>query len=151
MVQNKKRCDLYYRQYDFSNKLCLESLSDYKSSSITHLNESIDKTFQDAISECFTEFSSITSLIITREVINSLVHLYISYVPEYYQLMQKLFGFDKKVVMKKNDHLKNTRYYDRLLFYHYLSQSRIRFNQLFTYWSIINTCSIYGKGECKRH
>ena len=87
VAQNKKQHNLCHRQHDFSNKLYLKIIPDNQSFSFTHLNECIDKTFQDSISECFIEFTSITLLIITREVINSLVDLCVSCIPEHYRVM----------------------------------------------------------------
>ena len=58
-----------------------------------------------------------------------------------------MLGFDKKEALKKNHHLTASGYYDRILFYNYLSSSRIRFNHNFSVWATINTCSMYGRGE----
>ena len=75
-----------------------------------------------------------------------LVVLYKTKLPQHYTINKYLYGFHKKELMQKNKHLALSGFYDRLLFYHYLTFSRIKFNHNFIYWGIINTCSIYGKG-----
>ena len=60
-----------------------------------------------------------------------------------------MLGFKGKENISKNEHLYDMSYYDRLIFYQYLAQSRIRFNHSFTYWGIINTASEYAIGNRK--
>ena len=61
-----------------------------------------------------------------------------------------MLGIDKKEKRYKNNLLTIcTHQYDHLIFYHYLSQSRIRFNHNFTFWAMVTTAATYARGDSR--
>ena len=81
----------------------------------------IESTFKKAISLCFTEFSSISEPILSVKELNELVILYKTKLPSHYNLMKSYLGFDIKEKKTENHHLVTSDYYDRLIFYQFLS------------------------------
>ena len=99
----------------------------------------------------FLYFTKIHSPILSCEQILHLVNIYKTKLKSHYKFTKELSAFDRKIKEAWNNHLLLSHYYDRLLFYQYLAQSRISFNHIFALWGVINTCSIYGKGQkCNR-
>ena len=64
--------------------------------------------------------------------------------------MRNMLGFDNKATKSRNQHFVETSYYDRLIFYQYLTQSRIRHNHNFSNWGTVNTCAIYARSNGSR-
>ena len=129
------------------NKMQLTKVIDFSSNDYIAVHNEIENTFLDAITKCFTDFTEISSPILSRDQILHLVNIYKTKLKSHYEFTKQLFAFDKKMQESRNSHLLLSHYYDRLLFYQYLAQSRIRYNHNFAYWGVINTCSIYGKGQ----
>ena len=149
MVLNKKRREQSIKLNKGSKEIGTQykpNISDFNANSVNSL---IEKTFLKCIKECYTDFTEINSLILSTSDISMLVNEYKLKLPEHYLIMKNIFGYDKKEKMERNNHLVRRGYYDRVCFYQYLVQSRVRWNHTFTYWGIINTCSVYGKNGGK--
>ena len=54
--------------------------------------------------------------------------------------------FIQKVGEKKNTFLKYSGYYDRLVFYNFLSMARKRNNKVMVCWAVISAWANYGRG-----
>ena len=145
---NMKRREFILKLND-KNKLKKVAISLNMGNKYFFINETIESTFKNAIVQCYTDFSEISCPILSREDINKLVTLYKNNAQDHYIMMKNMLGFDKKEKEKRNDHLKVIGYYDRILFYQYLVLSRLRYSHMFSYWGLINSCSIYGKGGGK--
>mmetsp|Transcript_10163 Transcript_10163/g.14366 ORF Transcript_10163/g.14366 Transcript_10163/m.14366 type:complete len:225 (+) Transcript_10163:585-1259(+) len=94
--------------------------------SYNNLLKTIDSTFSNAIKRTYTQFCSLGDRLITNEEQNNLVELYKSSMPNHYHTMMTMMGMKNKEGMKKNSILVQTGFYDRRLFYMFLSQTRIK-------------------------
>ena len=106
----------------------------------------IDTTFKDVIQKCYTTFCIISQPILSTKTINELIDLYMLKLPQHYNLMKTLLGYDKKEKMTKNLHLTKTGYYNKILFYQFLMQSRVRDPHNCIHWAMISAAAAYGRG-----
>jgi hypothetical protein len=109
----------------------------------------IDTVFKNEIRSCYDSFQSVTQPLLSKEQVNALVLMYKNELPHHYALMKEMFGFDLKENQMRQTHLKETGFYDRLVFYQFLSQARIRFNHNCTHWGIVSAAACYGRGGGK--
>ena len=149
LVQNNKKKQELQQRSNSTNNSILSQVMTLNNALYSVVNNEIESTFEKAVKLCYTDFCELSSPIIDRNEIMRLVTLYKTKLHHHYLINKHLYGFDKKENMQKNKHLALTGFYDRLLFYQYLTYSRIKFNHNFTYWGIINTCAIYGRGSGK--
>ena len=115
--------------------------------SFDYVNEIVEKKFGEAIFKCYSSFSKISTPLLSRDDINDLVDLYKTNLSYHYRYLMIMFGFDKKIELARNKHLKLSGYYDRIVFYQYLLQTRVRCNHLLTNWGIVNTAAAYARGS----
>lgn len=106
----------------------------------------IDNTFQNAISGCYHQFCSFAEPLVSRESISKLIDIYKECLPTHYNNMHTQFQFDTKEGQQQFSHLRNTGYYDRLLFYQFLAQSRVKNPQNLIHWASVTAAATYGKG-----
>ena len=146
----------YYMVINQRNKIFIESLKknqkleismDLSSSNFKLLNVHIDKCFEDAMLKCYTDFCEITQPLVSRDCILHLVAMYKQHLPVHYNCLMSMFGFDKRSKLKKNAHLVKGGFYDRLVFFQYLTQNRVSCNHSFTYWGMVTTASAYSRGN----
>ena len=76
-----------------------------------------------------------------------MVGMYKEELTDHYELNKRLLGFHLKERIDRNNHLAQYGYYDRILFYHYLSQNRIRNPHENLGWALIATASMYCQGN----
>ena len=94
--------------------------------SFKDLMNEVDNVFKKEMMNCYSTFNCITEPILSRTQIMKLVSKYKASLPHHYKLMKEVLGFHLKENQKRNIHLHESFYYDRLLFYQFLQQSRIR-------------------------
>ena len=105
-----------------SNSTSIDKIQNYNDKDYLTVNKIIDEVFGKAINECFHDFSEITMPLLTRYHINEMIALYKSKLTNHYNQMRNMLGFDNKATKSRNQHLVETSYYDRLIFYQYLTQ-----------------------------
>ena len=110
------------------------------------MNE-VDNVFQSQMKKCYTTFNSITEPILSRRQIITLVSIYKNRLPNHYKLMKGVLGFHLKENTIRNVHLNESSYYDRLLFYQFLQQSRIRSCKHMPFWGMVAAADAYAKGD----
>ena len=110
------------------------------------MNE-VDDTFKAQMKTCYTTFNSITEPILSRRQIMTLVAIYKNRLPHHYKLMKEVLGFHLKENKTRNVHLHESSYYDRLLFYQFLQQSRIRNVKHMPFWGMVAAADAYAKGD----
>ena len=81
------------------------------------LIKNIDLAFRQEIDTCYSKFCSFSEPILSRSAILLLVGEYKRCLPNHYNTMKTIFGFDKKENTDKFSHLRDNFYYDRILFY----------------------------------
>ena len=112
-----------------------------------YVNSIIEQTFYEAIERCYKGFNKITQPLLSRVEVNKLVDIYKENLCQHYKLQMKMFGFAQKQELSRNQHLKDSGYYDKLVFYTYLSHERIRFNQFLASWGMITAGAVYARGR----
>ena len=145
MVQSQKKqiqCDNYKIKKATKTKIEFDRVSYH------YVNSIIEEKFYSAIESCYKEFCEITQPLLSRDVIDELVSLYKSHLKQNYELQMEMFGFLQKKELARNKHLKDAGYYDRLVFYHYLAQERVRFNHMLASWGMVTAGAGYARGEC---
>ena len=148
MVQSQKK----QIQYDsFIAKKSEVSKIDFDRVSYNYVNSIIEEKFYSAIENCYKDFSEISQPLLSRDIIDELVSLYKSNLKQHYNLQMEMFGFLQKKELSRNKHLKDAGYYDRLVFYHYLAQERVRFNHVLISWGMVTAGSGYARGECNNY
>ena len=121
-------------------------LLNYSDENYKMVNATIENTFEEAMMKCYNDFTAITTPLLSCSQIDYLVSLYKTCLPEHYECSMIMLGYNKKVNMHKNKHLIESGYYDRIVFYQYLSQGQVRYNHLFTFWGMATTASAYANG-----
>ena len=79
--------------------------------------------------------------------VDDLISEYKKQFPEHYNIMSALMGIEDKTKLKnRNGHLISTNYYDRMLFYQYLQQNRMKNSLCCVAWAMICTASLCSQG-----
>jgi hypothetical protein len=84
-----------------------------------------DNVFKTEMKKCYTTFCSITEPIVSASALLELVLIYKKSLPDHHNMMMKLIGFKLKENQMRNIHLKQTNYYDRLVFFQLLQQAHV--------------------------
>ena len=115
------------------------------------VTDEIDQMFKTAFHDCYTKFCAITEPILSRPQMLHLIQLYKTKMNHHYSLMKKVLGFHLKENQMKNVHLKENGYYDRLIFYQFLQQTRIRNCKHMPYWALVSSADAYAKGSGEKN
>ena len=124
----------------------IEKIEFVNEANLKLLLDTIESKFSDAINECFTTFSDISSPILSVSDIDELIELYKTQLPLHYRTMSRILGIDQKQNVTRNLHLVQSGYYDRMIFYNFLSQCRIKCPDNCVSWAIVAAASIYSRG-----
>ena len=141
---NNKNHSVTIRQYDSLVQNFEPAVLEGESYNL--LLSDLNTSFGVSIKKCYGDFVVIGSPIITRTETDVLVALCKSKMPYHYKTMYAMLGYNKKVGITKNKHLVETGYYDRQVFYSFLSMSRQRNPHKIMNWAIISACANYGRG-----
>ena len=109
----------------------------------------VDKTFQNGIQRTYTQFCSLGGCIIDTNERDKLISRYKTVMPNHYKMIKLMMGIKSYENLSKNDALKQTHFYDKKLFYAFLSSSRSKNPQLCTWWGIVAAAAAYGNGASR--
>ena len=143
IVNRKRKAEIDTLRNKRNNKFLLN----YNEETYKFVNNKIETAFENAMLACYTDFSEITQPLLSRDTINDLVALYKQYLPQHYECSMIMLGYNRKITLNKYHHLQQTGFYDRIVFYQYLTQGRVRYNHLFTFWGMVSTASAYARGQ----
>ena len=107
----------------------------------------VDNMFKHEMKGCYSTHNSTTEPIVSRIQTMRLVGIYKKNLPHHYKLMKEVLGFHLKENKTRNAHLHESSYYDRLLFYQLLQQSRIRNCKHMPHWGMVAAADAYAKGD----
>ena len=107
----------------------------------------VDDAFKKEMKSCYESCNSITEPMLSRMQIMRLVSTHKKTLPNHYKLMKEVLGFHLKENTTRNVHLHESNYYDRLLFYQFLQQSRIRSCKHMPFWGVVAAADAYAKGD----
>ena len=105
-----------------------------------------DNVFREAIQQTYTNYVIIGSPVITQIAVNNMVESYITSMQSHFNAFNDLLGFKQKSVMKKNEHLTQSGYYKRQVFYNMLAMSRQKNKNKMKHWAMISAGANYGRG-----
>ena len=127
-----------------TNKVQEEIL--FEGTKYNNLITDIDITFKNAIISTYTSFCVLGDPLVSANQINVLVERFKIEMKVHYYMMKRILGIDKKERLTKNNHLVTTGYYDRLIFYNFLSLSRLRNPQSCINYAMVSAAALYSKG-----
>jgi hypothetical protein len=102
----------------------------------------VDLVFKSAVKECYGHFISLTAPIVSQETIVKLVDMFKSRFQEQYWAIATLLKYSDHMKLARAQHL--LPFYDRMIFYHFLSLCRVRSHKTFSWWALVNACMRYG-------
>ena len=110
------------------------------------LISTIDLTFKRAIISTYTSFCVLGEPLVSAMQINVLVDRFKREMNVHHFMMKKILGIDKKERLIRNKHLVDTGYYDRMIFYNFLTLTRLRNPQSCINYAIVSAAALYSKG-----
>ena len=128
------RSTCYIEHIEFTSKDDLEEL----------LN--VIKKINDAANACFTTFSDIDSPMLSVSDINELIDSCKTNIPLCCRTMRKTLGIHHELSATRNLHLTQTIHYDRIIFYNFLCQCRLKNLLKCIAWEMIAAASIFSRG-----
>jgi hypothetical protein len=105
----------------------------------------VEGVFRDAVMECYGCFVSLTVPIVSQLTIVRLVDLFKSRFKTQYWVLATMLNYNEHMKLAKNEHL--LPFYDRMIFYHFMSICRVRSHKTFSWWALINACIRYGSSN----
>ena len=119
-VQILALCNCYYRtMFNIARSILkktekttnmIEKIEFVNEANLKLLLDTIESKFSDAINECFTTFSDISSPILSVSDIDELIELYKTQLPLHYRTMSRILGIDQKQNVTRNLHLVQSGY-----------------------------------------
>ena len=106
----------------------------------------IDDVFKKGITKCYTKFNDLREPIISEKDIRVLMNRYMETLPNHYNTLKNMLEFDKKESLSKNSHLLSMKYYDKLIFYKFLSLARVKNTQNCIHWAMVAQGARYARG-----
>ena len=110
------------------------------------LISAIDVTFKQAIIQTYTSFCVLGEPLVSSLEINVLVDRFKNEMKLHHYMMKSILGIDKKERLLKNTHLVSTGYYDRMIFFNFLTLTRLRNPQSCIHYAIVSAAALYSKG-----
>jgi hypothetical protein len=102
----------------------------------------IDGVFKSAVKACYGKFVSLTAPIVSQKTIIRLVEMFKSRFQHQYLAIAVLLNYTTHMNKERLKHL--LPFYDRMIFYHFLSLCRVRSHKTFSWWALVNACMRYG-------
>ena len=112
----------------------------------TSVMERIDAEFKKAIMDCYENFHSFVEPIVSGESTLQMMEYYKKALPNHYNMMKSMLEFDKKESLTENKHLVEQGYYDKRIFYQFLSLCRTKNCHNCPHWALISKLADYGRG-----
>ena len=106
----------------------------------------IDQVFTDGITKCYTSFCEINEPIVSRKDIDDMIQSYIKNLPDHHKTMREIMCIDQKEKKTKNQHLLDQNFYNKSIFYQFLSQSRVMNCPNLCNWACITAIANYARG-----
>ena len=126
------------------------SSANFKGNTFRELIERIDTVFKAAIHSRYSQFSLYNEPLLSEEQLSSITNDYITSMPEHYEVMKNIIGYDSKEKHIRNAHLLQRQFYDRKLLHLFLNKVRIMCPKNLVYYGVANTVAHYGRGQFSR-
>jgi hypothetical protein len=102
----------------------------------------VEGVFEKAVVDCYGRFVSLTEPIVSQPSMVHLVDLFKEKFQAQYWAIAMLLKYNVNMKLFRCTHL--LPFYDRMIFYHFLSMCRVRCHRTFTWWALVNACMRYG-------
>ena len=112
----------------------------------TSVMERINAKFKKAIMDCYENFHSFVEPIVSGESTLQMMEYYKKALPNHYNMMKSMLEFDKKESLTENKHLVEQGYYDKRIFYQFLSLCRTKNCHNCPHWALTSKLADYGRG-----
>jgi len=146
------RTQLKQKQLEYKNNTPTKEFNDdkeevlFEGKKYNDLICDVDLIFKKAIISTYQSFCVLGEPLVSSSQINILLDRFKIEMKVHYFMMKKLLGIDKKERLTKNKHLVSTGYYDRMIFYNFLTLSRLRNPQNCIHYAMISAAALYSKG-----
>ena len=118
-----------------------------KGNSCNKLLETIDCMFKSALKKTHTNFCMLGSRLMSVHERDKMIKMCKSLMPNHCETTKQMMGIDSKDQLTKNKTLVDNGFYDRRLFYHFLSQTRLKNPRSCVWWGIIGAAGSHGHGS----
>ena len=98
------------------------------------------------IIQTYTSFCVLGEPLVSSTQINVLVERFKKEMKLHHYMMKSILGIDKKERLSRNSHLVSTGYYDRMIFFNFLTLTRLRNPQSCIHYAIVSAAALYSKG-----
>lgn len=119
-------------------KLCGESFQ--------QLVTRIDKVYEQAINNTFTEFMPFDEPLLRDDQIVTILSDYMTSLPSHFEMMNQTLMFSYKRSKARNFHLSETNYYNKKLLFMFLSQARIVNSHNLVHFAMVVPGASYSRG-----
>ena len=120
--------------------------SDLSTINFDYVVKKIDELFANGILKCYTQWGTIGDPCVSPSEVSNMIDLYKNYLPENYFTMRKMLMFDSKMGLSKHAHSKENLYYEKLIFFNFLSMSRVKNSHLLKNWAAVTTIANFARG-----
>ena len=103
---------------------------------LNHFIMEVDRVFKAAMEKCYCNFTAIAEPLVSESEIKKLIEMYKCRLPNHYEVMAELYNYSRRMGEMRNIHLLHTGFYDRKIFFEFLSQLRVGNNQNLIHWAI---------------
>ena len=146
------RTQLKQKQLDMKQMISLKESEDdkeqvlFEGENYHDLISAIDVIFKEAIIQTYTSFCVLGQPLVSSTQINVLVERFKKEMKIHHYMMKSILGVNKKERLSKNRHLVSTGYYDRMIFFNFLTLTRLRNPQSCIHYAIVSAAALYSKG-----
>ena len=132
-----------------SNETLVKSIRQqlYEKEALTQFIVEADRVFKVTMKKCYCDFTVIAEPLVSENEIKKLIMIYKTRLPNHYEVMAEFYNFSHRMRKIRNVHLLHTGFYDRKIFFEFLSQIRVANNQKLIHWAICQTAAGYAVGS----
>ena len=103
-----------------------------------------DDVTKAAVLDIYGKFSEFTTPILSLDKITELANVFQAQIPRYYEMISTLLNREQYSQLKRSHNSKLL--WDHFILYTFCMLMRIRNNNNFSWWALINSASMYGSG-----
>ena len=103
-----------------------------------------DDVTKAAVLDIYGKFSEFTTPILSLDKITELANVFQAQIPRYYEMISTLLNREQYSRLKRSHDSKLL--WDHFILYTFCMLMRIRNNNNFSWWALINSASMYGNG-----
>ena len=118
-----------------------------KGNSCSKILETIDCMFKSTTKKTYTNFCILGGRLMSFDERDKMINMHKSLMTNHCETTKQMMGIDSKEQLTKNKTLVDNGFYDRRLFYHFLSQTRLKNPRSCVWWGVIGAAASHGHGS----